>query len=195
MYMNKMLPMNKQFFSTKDLYDLGFSYYKIMKMVDEGKLVKLNKSTYENTSYTGDVNDFSTLCAYIPKGVICMLSAARFYELTTYLPDAVDIAIERSMKVSTRPVWPATNIWFFPEERYASCVNNYEINGDPIKIYSIEKTVADIIYYRNKVGIEETKEILTNYLKRKDRDLVELHRLAEKLGCKKILQTYLEVLI
>ena len=181
--MNEMLPMNKQFFSTKDLYDLGFSYYKIMKMVDEGKLVKLNKSTYENT------------CAYIPKGVICMLSAARFYELTTYLPDAVDIAIERSMKVSTRPVWPATNIWFFPEERYASCVNNYEINGDPIKIYSIEKTVADIIYYRNKVGIEETKEILTNYLKRKDRDLVELHRLAEKLGCKKILETYLEVLI
>ena len=48
--MTEMLPMNKQFFSTKDLYDLGFSYYKIMKMVDEGKLVKLNKSTYENTS-------------------------------------------------------------------------------------------------------------------------------------------------
>ena len=56
--MTEILPMNKQFFSTKELYDLGYSYYRIMKMVDKGELVKLNKSTYENTSYTGDVDDF-----------------------------------------------------------------------------------------------------------------------------------------
>ena len=193
--MIEMLPVNKQFFSTKDLCDLGFSYYRIMKMVDNGELTKLNKSTYENASYTGDVDDFSVVSAYIPKGVICMLSAARFYELTTYLPDAVDIAIERSMKVSTKPIWPDTNIWFFPEERYVSCIEEYERNGQIIKIYSIEKNVVDIVYYRNRIGIEETREILTNYLKRKDRDLVELHRLADKLGCRKILETYLEVLI
>ena len=32
-----------------------------------------------------------------------MMSAARFYGLTTYLPDSVDIAIEHSMKISTYP--------------------------------------------------------------------------------------------
>ena len=63
------------------------------------------------------------------------------------------------------------------------------------KIYSLEKTVIDIIYYRNRIGIEETKEVLNNYLKRSDRDLVKLHILASKLGCIKILKTYLEVLV
>jgi hypothetical protein len=62
-------------------------------------------------------------------------------------------------------------------------------------IYDVEKTVVDILYYRNKVGIEETKEVLKNYLRNEERNLVKLRRYADALGCKKILGTYLEVLI
>jgi len=62
-------------------------------------------------------------------------------------------------------------------------------------IYDIEKTIIDILFYRNKVGIEETKEILINYLGRSDRDLNKLHEYAKKLRCEKILRTYLEVLV
>lgn len=47
----------------------------------------------------------------------------------------------------------------------------------------------------NKVGIEETKEILTNYLARQDRNINKLYRYAEKLSCLKILKIYLEVLV
>ena len=46
------------------------------------------------------------LATYAPKGVICMMSAARHYGLTTFLPEGVDIAIERNMKISTLPDWP-----------------------------------------------------------------------------------------
>ncbi len=49
--------------------------------------------------------------------------------------------------------------------------------------------------YRNKIGIEEAGEILKNYLSRNNRNLPVLHRYAEKLGCGKILGTYLEVLL
>ncbi len=62
-------------------------------------------------------------------------------------------------------------------------------------VYDIEKTVVDTLYYRNKIGIEETKEILKNYLMREDRDLIKLHKYADALGCGKILGFYLEVLI
>ena len=124
-----------------------------------------------------------------------MMSAARYYGLTTYLPDAVDIAIERTMKISTLPDWPAVNVWYFPEKRYSYGVDEITDDCGRFKIYDIEKTVVDIIYYRNKVGIEETKEILKNYLSKEDRNLIKLHRYADELGCKKILGTYLEVLI
>lgn len=63
------------------------------------------------------------------------------------------------------------------------------------QIYDIEKTVVDIVFYREKVGIEETREILINYLKRKDRNLNRLLKYAELMKCDKTLRQYLEVLV
>ena len=99
------------------------------------------------------------------------------------------------MKISTLPDWPAVNVWYFPEKRYSYGVDEITDDCGRFKIYDIEKTVVDIIYYRNKVGIEETKEILKNYLSKEYRNLIKLHRYADELGCKKILGTYLEVLV
>ena len=164
-------------------------------MVGEQLLTKINNRMYENTTFTGNESDFSTAMAYAPKGVICMMSAARRYGLTNYLPDSVDVAIERNMKISTLPEWPRLHIWYFPEKRYETGLIAEQDESGEYRIFDIEKTVADILYYRNKVGIEETREILKNYLARPDRDLVRLHRYAAALGSGKILATYLEVLL
>ena len=59
----------------------------------------------------------------------------------------------------------------------------------------MEKTVADVVFYREKVGIGETKEILVTYLKRKDRNLNRLLRYAELMKCDKTMKQYLEVLV
>ena len=190
-----VLQPDHQFYSISELLEADLSYYKIKKLVSDGKLIKLNKRIYENADYNGEESDFAIANAYVPKGVICMMSAARYYGLTTYLPDTVDIAIERDMKISTLPDWPQINIWYFPQKRYDAGVITLSDNACQFPIYDIEKTVADILYYRNKVGIEETREILKNYLSRRNRDLIKLHRYADALGCKKILSTYMEVLL
>ena len=193
--MQPVIPFDRQFISIAELMDKGLSYYKIGKLVRDGKLKKLNNKMYENTYYEGEESDFAAAAAYAPKGVLCMMTAARYYGLTTYLPDSVDVAIERSMKIATLPDWPTLNVWYFPQNRYEEGLTAISDSCGEYKIYNIEKTVIDIIYYRNKIGIEETKEILKNYLEREDRNLAVLHRYAEKLGCAKILGTYLEVLL
>ena len=93
------------------------------------------------------------------------------------------------------PEWPSINVWYFPEKRYNTGIVRIADAAGEYRIYDIEKTVIDILYYRNKVGIEETKEVLRNYLARPDRDLIRLRRYADTLGCKNILGTYLEVLL
>ena len=185
----------RQFLSTAELLKSGLSHYKLNKLVAEGKLVKRSNKLYENTAYEGETSDLAVASAFIPNGIICMMTAARYYELTTYLPNSVDVAIERSMKVSTMPDWPDIHLWYFPKERYESGVVSISENNERYRIYDPEKTVADILYYRNKVGIAETKEILRNYLGRESRNLAALHRYAASLGCGKILSTYLEVLL
>lgn len=193
--MSMTIPADRHYLLVSDLLSAGYSYYRINKLVEEGKHIKLNKKTYENTAYSGETSDFEVAFAYAPRGIICMMTAARSHGLTTFLPDAVDIAIERNMKVSTLPDWPSIDIWYFPEKRYCNGITSISDAAGEYPIYDVEKTVIDILYYRNKVGIEETKEILKNYLARADRDLIRLRRYAEALGCGKILRTYLEVLL
>ena len=186
---------HKKFFTVSLLKELGYSYYKIEKLVNEGVLMKVNRSTYENLSYKGEENDFYSADAFVPYGVICLMSAARYYGLTNFLPDAVDVAIERKKKVSTLPEWPEIKILYFDSARMDIGVREVHEEENSFHIFDIEKTVVDIIYYRNKIGIEETSEVLKNYLKRKDRQLDRLYAYARRLRCEKTVRTYLEVLV
>ncbi|MCM1252987.1 MAG: type IV toxin-antitoxin system AbiEi family antitoxin domain-containing protein [Clostridium sp.] len=186
---------NRKFITTAELQRMGYSYYKIGKLEESGLLKRVNRSTYENLYYAGDENDFFSAEAFVPKGVICLMSAARYYGLTNYLPDAVDVAIERKKKVSTLPDWPEIRIYYFDPRRMDIGVREVKEEENIFHIFDIEKTVVDTIYYRNKIGIEETAEILKNYLGKKDRQIDRLYEYAKKLRCEKIVRTYLEVLI
>ena len=186
---------NKKFITTAELKKMGYSYYKIGKLEEDGILSRINRTTYENLTYTGDENDFFSAEAFVPNGVICLMSAARYYELTNYLPDVVDVAIERKKKVNTLPEWPEIKIYYFNSSRMDIGVTKIQDGDNSFHIFDIEKTVVDIIYYRNKIGIEETSEVLRNYLKRRDRQIDRLYAYAKRLRCEKVVRTYLEVLV
>ena len=190
-----LLPDDQKFLSIQELKNKGLSQYKIRNLVKEGKLIKLNKSYYENTDYRGEESDFYYVSAYAPKGVVCLLSAAVYYNLTTFLPDAVDVAIPRKAKISTIPDWPPMKIHYYTDDRYKLGALTVREDKNEFRIYDIEKTVVDIVFYRAKVGIEETREILINYLKRKDRNLNRLLKYAELMKCDKVLRHYLEMFI
>lgn len=161
---------NQKIYSMSELKNKRFSQYKIAKMVNEGKLM-------------------------FQRGVICLLSAASYYCLTTYIPDTVDVAIPRKAKTSTMPDWPQINIHYYPNDRYVLGVTTIREENNEFNIYDIEKTVVDVIFYKERVGIEETKEILINYLQRKNRNLNQLLKYATLMKCDKTLKHYLEVLI
>ena len=189
------IPDKKKFLTTKELREMGYSYYKIVRLEEKGLIKRVNRSTYENLGYKGEENDFYSAEAFVPDGVICLMSAARYYELTTFLPDAVYVAIERKKRVSTLPEWPEIRIFYFDSRRMNLGVTEVKEEGNCFHIFDIEKTVVDSIYYRNKIGIEETSEILKNYLKRRDCKIDKLYLYAKQLRCESIVRTYLEVLI
>lgn len=186
---------DKKFITTTELKNMGYTYYKIDKLEKVGILSRINRSTYENLDYKGDENDFFSAEAYVPNGVICLMSAARYYGLTNFLPDAVDVAIERKKKVNTLPEWPEIRIFYFSQSRMDIGVKKIYEGKNCFHIFDIEKTVVDIIYYKNKIGIEETSEVFKNYLKRRDRQIDRIYAYAKRLRCEEVVRTYLEVLI
>ena len=186
---------NKKIYTTAELKTLGYAQYAIAKMLDLGIINKISSSVYENVNYNGPELDFYYISPLIAGGIVCMLSAAVYYNLSSYWPNGIDVAVKKDKRIATLPDTPIINIYHFGKARYDIGIEKINENGNSFCIYDIEKTVIDILYFRNQVGIEETKEILTNYLKRKDRNLIKLHKYAEKLQCEKILRTYLEVLV
>ncbi len=189
------IPSNQKIITVTQLKSQGYSYYKINQLVQEGILVKLNKRTYENTQFQGEDSDFYYAYAYVPEGIVCLMSAAVYYNLTTYRPDTIDVAIQNKARISTVPDWPTLQFFYYGQERYETGIQIVKDGPNQFQIYDLEKTVIDIICYRNKIGIQETKEILINYLKREDRNLNRLYRYGEKLRCSEVLRTYLEVLV
>ncbi len=190
-----VIPGDQKIFSMRELKSKGFSQYMVSKLVSEGKLVKLNKNYYENVEYHGEESDFYYTKAYAPKGVVCLLSAAVYYHLTTFIPDAINVAIPRKAKVSTMPDWPQMNVHYYTDDRHGLGITTVKEGKNEFQIYDMEKTIVDIVFYREKVGIEETKEILVTYLQKKDRNLNRLLKYAELMKCDKAMRQYLEVLV
>ena len=189
------IPEDQMIISLEELKKKGISYYKINQLVNQGILSKLNNKFYENLNYQGEESDFYYAYAYVPSGVICLLSAAVYYDLLNYRLDAVDVAIRRKAKVYALPDWPEINVCYFADGRFDIGIETVSNGKNQFRIYDIEKTVVDIVFYRVKFGIEETKEVLVNYLRRKDRNLNRLIRYAELLKCGEVIKNYLEVLV
>lgn len=64
-----------------------------------------------------------------------------------------------------------------------------------IRIYDLEKTICDSIRYRNEIGLNTLKEVLTTYFQSKQRNIQKLTEYAEKLHVFKILKEYSGMII
>jgi predicted transcriptional regulator of viral defense system len=145
--------------------------------------------------FVGEESEFYYAYAYVPDGVVCLLSAAVYYNLSSERTDTIDVAIPRKARVSTLPDWPEINVCYFTDKRFEIGIETIADGNNQFRIYDIEKTVVDVVYYREKIGILETKEVLTTYLQRKERNLNRLIRYAEMLKCGDVMKKYLEVLV
>jgi len=72
-------------------------------------------------------------------------------------------------------------------------VTKQTIEGYEVDIYNLEKSVCDAVKYRTKVGIDVCSEVIREYLRRKDRNIVRLMEYARKMRLESIIKTYLEV--
>ncbi len=184
----------KKFISIKELKE-EYSYYKIQKLITEKKIYKINKRYYENLNFFGEEHEFYYVDVYISGGVICQLSAAVHYGLTTFRPNTIDVAVKRKRNVVNLPNYPIMNPIYYGDSRYETGITITRNIEGSYKIYDIEKTICDILFYRNKIGIDIMKEIVTNYIKRKDKDFHKLVMYAKKLNVYNTLKTYFEVLL
>lgn len=186
---------SRQYISSGQLHEAGYSNYKIRKLVAEGELSSLNRQWYENLSYTGEKKAFYAVPVYAREGVICLTSAAAWHGLTDTVPDRIDVAIPGTSGGPTSPEHPRMRFYRMSEPRCDLGIEVITEGQNSYRIFDAEKTVCDIVSRRNTLGIDLMVEVLSRYVQRPDRQMDRLAYYARRLRAEKTLRPYLEVLL
>jgi len=191
----KILKANKGYAGTNDIISCGIHQRDIKKILEKGTIIKVKKGLYRLTDTPIISNqNFIDVARVVPEGVICLLSALSYHELTTFNPSVISVAIHRkSWKPKIK--YPQIEFYYFSPKQFSSGVSIVKINSSKIKIYDKEKTICDCFRYRNKIGIDTIKEGLKEYLKLKDRNLEKLMEYADICRVKPIVTMWLNALI
>lgn len=191
----KIFEAHNGYARTKDILAEGVHTRDIKVIMDRGIIVKVKNGLYKLAkSLVVSNQSFIEVALSAPEGVICLLSALSYYELTTFNPQVISMAIYRK---SWRPKieYPPVEFYYFSKRQFEAGIDEIRIKGHKIRIYSPEKTICDCFRYRNKLGLDVAKEGLSEYLKRKDRNLEKLLEYAEVCRVKPLLQTWLNALV
>lgn len=175
----------------------GFHTSDIKNLLDSGKLEKVKPGLYRLSDFPEipDISlSFIDVSQAIEKGVICLLSALDYHNLTTFNPSEVYVAIPRDSK-PPKINYPPVQFFYFSEKNYTLGIQEVVTKYGTIKIYDKEKSICDIFRYRDKLGEDLAAESLKMYLKTKDYNIHKLLEYAEICRVKEVLSTYIKVIV
>jgi len=163
-------------------------------MLISGQLERIGRGLYVPAG--GNIGEHQTLieaCKRVPKGVVCLLSALRFHNLTTQAPHEVWLAIgEKAWR--PRLTSPSLRVVRFSDRALRDGVETRQIEGVPVRVYSPAKTVADCFKYRNKIGLDIALDALRECWRERRCTMDELWRYAKVCRVQNVMRPYLEAM-
>ena len=167
----------------------------LYELRDSGQIEQLMKGVYALPGLPGiNQPDFAAISKKVPSGVICLMSALYFHELTVQIPRWVDIAIRQNYHPPAIS-YPPVQFHWFSNAVFDSGVETHDIGGIAVKIYSREKSIVDCFRLRRKVGVDVALEALKLYWRQGHADLDLLRSLAKASRALRIMTPYIESVI
>lgn len=178
----------------RDLEPLGLPRVTLTRLVRQGALTRVARGLYALPNRS--ISEHTALAEVArkhPQAIVCLLSALRFHELTTQSPFEVWLAIPNKAR-APKLDYPALRIVRFSGPLLAEGVEEHPIDGVPVRITSVAKTVADCFKYRNKIGLDVALEALREAWKGRRVGMDELWRYARLCRVANVMRPYLESL-
>lgn len=177
-----------------ELKDAGVTAATVSRMEKDGEVVRLARGVYQLPDAELDKNhSLAEAAKRFPKGVVCLVSALAFHEITDQLPKKVWMAIGRN-DWTPKPSDMSIRVLRFADDLLAEDVETHMIEGVPVKVFGVAKSVADCFRHRGKIGLNVALEGLQEALRQRKAIPAEVARAAEKGGVGTVIRPYLEAL-
>jgi predicted transcriptional regulator of viral defense system len=172
----------------------GITAATIGRMRSDGDIIRLARGLYQLPDAPLDANhSLAEAAKRVPKGVVCLTSALAFHELTDQLPRSIWLAIGKN-DWSPQDGEPALRIVRFTDGLLAEDVETTSIEGVPVKVFGVAKTIADCFRHRRSVGQSVALEGLQEALRQRKATPAQIARSAASGGVSTIVRPYLEAL-
>lgn len=178
----------------KDAEAKGIHRDYLKRLEQQGLLIRSARGIY--TSTLAEITESHSLVEAVkrvPHGVICLLSALSFYELTTQAPFEVWLAIPQKARAPKEDILPL-RIVYMSGKALESGIEEHEIEGVRVPVYSPAKTVVDCFKFRNKIGLDVALEALRECLKERRCTIDEIWHYAKICRMQNVMRPYLESL-
>ena len=178
----------------RDLQSHGIPRVYLRMAVDQGAIVRVGRGLYvPHGAKPTEHHSFAQASKRVPKGVVCLLSALRFHDLTTQSPFEVWLAIGEKSRLP-RFDNPPLRIVRFSKRALTYGVQERRIEGVPVQVFSPAKTVADCFRYRNKIGLDVALEALRECIRERKATRDEIWNAAKVCRVANVIRPYLESL-
>lgn len=188
------LAKSKGLLRPRDVATVGASRALLASLTDQGRLLKVGRGLYVLPGQQGTEHDaFAEVAARNDNGVICLLSALRFHELTTQQSSDVWLAIPHKAH-APRFDYPPLRIVRMSGASMTEGVEVADVAGTQVRVFGVAKTVADCFKFRNKIGLDVALEALREAWSDKRVTMDELWRCAKICRVGNVMRPYLEAI-
>lgn len=161
------------------------------RLTKAGFIHRIGAGVYSCPDYSSSEHITSVEAASVlPQGVLCLFSALKFHELTVENPHYLHVAIPRGLRVPKNNL--PLRLYRFSRESYSFGIENVTVKDGVIKVYSVEKTIADLFKFRNIAGLDVAIAALKEAKVKGVVNQDKLWRAIDVCRVEKIMMPYLE---
>lgn len=177
-----------------DLDPLGMPRITLTRLVEKGVFEKISRGVYRLADqHYSEYDDLLTVAIKVPQAVFCLLTALQFHELTTQLPREIWIAMPKGRHIPQLD-YPPIKMIQCSEDVFHAGIETHQYNHTTLRVYTVEKTIADCFKHRNKIGIDVAIEALKEAKQKNCLSIDCLWQFAQLCRVTNVIRPYLESL-
>lgn len=178
--------------TAREVSQAGIHTQELTRLVADGTLERVGPGRYRLASAEVTEHHGLVLAAAAARnGVICLLSALVFHGIGTQLPAEVWLAIERGTR-SPKVANLRLRVVRYSGAAFHEGIEVHEIERQPVRVYSVAKTLADLFKARNRIGLDVAVEALREAWRDRRFTMAELERAACACRVERVMRPYVE---
>ena len=178
--------------SARELTAAGVPQRVLSRMAARGHLHRVGRGLYTGAEASPSAHQsVIEVTKQAPKAVVCLLSALEIHEVGVQAPFEVWIALPAGTH-APKGTGASIRVTRLSGAAFSAGIETVVLDGAPVRVYSLAKTITDCFKLRSKVGLDVALEALREGWKARKFTMDELRRYAQVNRMTNVMRPYLE---